>query len=329
MPIRRPRTPRSALRHVSLLETMARVAPEDPRFRAAQATFLTLRLFDHWLAFGAAVSAATSRALATTRDEIARLEVDADLRAVLAALTDALAHAPTAEPHPLLPRLLALGALLESRGHEAEAGDVFLTIARQADPITQLDLAFESRMRAGRCLRRAGELEWADRAYAQAMGLATRDRDRTRQLLARLGRAKVLWARGDHAVADALLDELIADAEQLPSTAVTSMLLHQRARLSWTREDRGAAVRQAFRAFDLGPGAAERDAILGALASWLEAMGATDAARVTRGALDAIRLAATRPSPRRAESDRATAIEVARAIAEALRAAGLAPEGTA
>lgn len=326
MPIRRRRTPSPALRHVSLLETMAAVAPEDPRFRAAQAAFLTLRLFDHWVAFGAAVSADSSRALTTTRDDIARLEVDAELRQILAAITDTLVTLPAAEPHPLLPRLHALAALLESRGHQAEAGDVFATIARHADPNTQLDLAYESLMRAGRCLRRAGELGWADQSYAQAAALAYRDRDRLRQLLARLGRAKVLWDRGDHAAADAMIDELIGDAEDAQSAVVTSMLLYERAQLSWARGDRGGAARQAFRAFDLAPGVPERDEILEALAAWLETMGAVDAARVTRGARETIRLAATRPSPRRAESDRATAIEVARAIAEALRGAGLAPE---
>ncbi|MBK7907104.1 MAG: hypothetical protein IPJ78_11155 [Gemmatimonadetes bacterium] len=326
MPIRRPRTPHPALRHVSLLETMATVAPEDPRFRAAQAAFLTLRLFDHWVAFGSVMTSESSRTLATTRDDIARLEVDAELRGILAAITETLVALPAAEPHPLLPRLHGLAVLLESRGHQAEAGDVYATIARHADPVTQLDLAFESQMRAGRCLRRAGELGWADQCYAQAAALAARDRDRLRQLLARLGRAKVLWDRGDHAAADAMIDELIADAEDAQSAVVTSMLLYERAQLSWARGDRGAAARQAFRAFDLAPGVIERDEILVSLAGWLEVMGAIDAARVTRGALEAIRLAGTRPSPRRAESDRATAIEVARAIADALRGAGLAPE---
>lgn len=319
MPIRRRSTPRPALRHVSFLETMAANAPEHSRHHAAQATFLALRLFDHWLAFGVQVTAPASQSLTTTCDEIARLEMDAELREVLSAMTEAIAELPEADPRPVLPHLFALGALLESRGQHAQAGDVFLTLGRHADATAQRDLAYDTQMRAGGCLWQAGDCDWADQAYSQAAQLATRDRDRPRVLHAKLGRAKVLWARGDLESADAAIDALIADAEEARSAAMTSRLLHERAALAWVRGEGEMAVRCSFRAFDLAPNGEDRDAILTALACYLEALDAPDAAQVARGAIDLHRLALSRPVPRSAESDRATAIELARQIARALR----------
>lgn len=196
MPIRRPRAPRPALRHVVLLETMASHAPADPRARAMHAVLLVLRLLDHWVALGDAVTAPGARALTATREGIALLDIDPVLRASLAAILDAMLALPEPDVQPVLPRLVALGTLLERRRYLAEAGDVHGTVSRLADPVADLDLAFESRMRTGDCLRAVGEYEWADQAYAQAAMLATRDRDPDRVARARRGRSDLLAARG-------------------------------------------------------------------------------------------------------------------------------------
>jgi hypothetical protein len=192
-------------------------------------------------------------------------------------------------------------------------------VSRLADPAVHLDLAYDSQMRSGACLRETGEHEWADQAYAAAAMLATRDRDRIRVILARRGRASVLRARGNLPAADDAIEQLITDSEQVQSATVTSLLLHDRATLAWARDDRAGAVRAAFRAFDLAPDGPDRERILGDVAHYLEAIGADDAARVARGVLEASRLALTRPTRRSAESDRATAIELARVVAQALR----------
>lgn len=318
MPIRRRSTPRPALRHVAFLETMASSAAGEPRHQAAQVVFLALRLLDHRLAFGAQITESASPSLAMTRDEIARLEVDDDLRVVLSALTDAIAAMSDGDALPALSPLFTLGTLLESRGHLAHAGDVFLTVARYADAEANLDLAYESQMRAGACSLESGDREWADKAFQRAAQLATRDHDVMRTLLAKLGRAKVLWAHGDHRAADAAIAELIADAEEAQSPAMTSRLLHERATLAWVRGECETAIRHSFRAFDLAPQGRDRDAILTALAAYLEALDAPDAAQVARGAIDLQRLANSRPVPRSAEADRATALELAREIARAL-----------
>lgn len=325
MPIRRRSTPRPALRHVAFLETMASSAADAPRHHAAQAVFLALRLLDHRIAFGAQVTESASQSLATTRDEIARLALDDDLRAVLSTMTDAIAAiapCPGSDALPALSPLFTLGTLLEARGHLAQAGDVFLTVARHTDADAHLDLAYESQMRAGACLRRAGEHDWADTAHVRAAQLATRARDTTRVLLAKLGRAKVLWARGDLLAADAAIIDLITDAEAAQSLAVTSRLLHERATLAWVRGECETAIGCAFRAFDLAPPGEDRAAILTALAAYLEALDAPDAAQVARGTIGLQRLASTRPVPRSAASARATSLELAREIARALRERG-------
>jgi hypothetical protein len=195
MPIRRPRTPPPALRHVVLLETMAAHAPTDARVRAMHAVLLALRLVDHWATLGTAVTMPGARALTATRAEIDLLDLDPMLRASLAALIDAMLALPAPDVQPVLPRLVALGSLLERRHYLAEAGDVFRTVSRYADPVSNLDLAFESHMRTGDCLRAVHEYEWADQAYAQASMLATRDRDPDRVERARRARSAVLATR--------------------------------------------------------------------------------------------------------------------------------------
>jgi tetratricopeptide (TPR) repeat protein len=224
MPIRRPRTPRPGLRHVVFLETMADLAAADPRQRAAHVTFLVLRLVDSWVAFGGAVTDAASRALAETRREIDSLVVDAELRAMLTNITDAVVALPDADPQPALPRIYALGKLLEERALLAEAGDVYRTVSRYADAAANLDLAYESNMRTGSCLRQAGEFEWAEQAYTSAGMLATRDRDRIRVIHARLGRAKVLWARAEFDAAEDAIAELIGESERNASDQLTALL---------------------------------------------------------------------------------------------------------
>ncbi len=319
MPIRRRSTPRPVLRHVAFVEAMAAHTDGDAGHDAAHVTFLVLRLLDHRIAFGPQVTASASPELASVRDELAQRVIDAELRAVLSTLVDAIAETPDDAGQAALSPLFTLGTVLGARGRHAQAGDVFLTVARLTDAAAQPDLAYESEMRAGTCLLTSGDREWADKAFLRAGQLALRQRDRQRQLLAKLGRAKVLWARGDHAAADGSIAELIAEAEEEQSAALTSRLLHERATLAWLRDDHELAVRSAFRAFDIAPQGQDRDMILTALAAYLEALDAPDAAQVARGAIDHHRLAQSRPVPRSLEAERTLAIELAREIARALR----------
>ena len=80
MPIRRPRGPKPALRHVAFLEAAEQAMEGSGERRSLQAAFLTLRLLDHWMALGAEVASPTAQVFAATRDAIGAVDDDAETR---------------------------------------------------------------------------------------------------------------------------------------------------------------------------------------------------------------------------------------------------------
>ena len=196
MPIRRPRGPKPVLRHVAFMETMASAVEGTPIHHGAHAALLTLRLLDHWIALGPEMASSENPSHHAAREATTTLSGDDEMRAALSSILDGIVALQEPDAQPLLPRVFALGKLLEQRGLVTQAGDVYSTITRYVDGAVHLDLAFDAHMRNGFCLRTAGEFEWADQAYATAGSLAARARDRVRVIYARAGQAKVEWARG-------------------------------------------------------------------------------------------------------------------------------------
>ncbi len=191
MPIRRPRTPKPSLRHIVFLEAMAQTSASGPLQPGAHATFLTLRLLDHWIPLGAALASPDAPAHRATRLAVNAIVGDVGLRRALGAVIDAIAALREPDAQPVLPHLRALALLLEGRGLTAQAGDVHQTITRLVNSATQPDLAYESLMHLGQCLRQTGEFEWAEQAFGNASVLATRERDTDRIAAAREARAEV------------------------------------------------------------------------------------------------------------------------------------------
>ena len=286
MPIRRPRTPKPALRHLAFLETMAGAPEQSPLYDGAYATLLTLRLLDHWLALGSDLADPNMTAHRVARESVVGLRGDAEMRAALLSILNAIASLQQPDPQPVLPRVYALGGLIERRGLLREAGDIYETVARYVDSSVHLDLAFDAHMRRGFCLRNNGEMEWADQAYGNAASLATRDRDRVRVVMARQGQAKVEWSRGNLPAADSAMEKLAVEAEELEAGRVLAMILHDRSVVARERGDVARAVRLAFDAFRKTADDFERERVLMDLASHLSAFGATDSASDALRALE-------------------------------------------
>lgn len=279
MPIRRPRTPKPTLRHIAFLEMLADTRETSPLRPGAHAAFLTLRLLDSWVKLGAPLADPGAQAHAAAREAVGALQADPELRGALGVILDAVEALQEPDVQPVLPRVYALGLLLEQRGLLAQAADVYQTVTRHVDSAAHLDLAYDAFMRTGYCLRHVGEFEWADQAYGNAGALATRDRDRIRVILARLGRAKVLWDRGNLPAADDAISELLVEAETIDSNVVTALLLHDRASLAWMRGDRVNAMKWLFRGYTLSPDDYDRERMLVDLAGYLSQFGAFDSAR--------------------------------------------------
>ena len=278
MPIRRPRSPKPTLRHVAFLETMAKSPERSPLHEGARAALLTLRLFDHWISLGSEMADSNATAHRVARDSVTALQGDQEMRAALLSILNAIASLQEPDAQPVLPRVYALGGLIERRGLLAEASDVYATVARHVDSIVHLDLAFDAHMRRGFCLRNNGELEWADQAYATAASLATRDRDRVRVLSARVGQAKVEWSRGNLPAADEALGRLAEEAEQLDAKRVHAMVLHDRSGVARHRGDLPRAIRHGYDAFCRTDDEFERERVLMDLASYLSLFGAHESA---------------------------------------------------
>jgi tetratricopeptide (TPR) repeat protein len=280
MPIRRPRGPKPVLRHVAFLELMAHAPEGDAVHRGSQASFLTLRLLENWIALGADLATPVSSAHRAACDAVSALSDDDELRAALGSVTDAIAALQEPDPQPVLPRVYALGKLYEQRGLMPQAADVYSTVARYVDSSVHLDLAYDAHMRHGFCLRNAGEFEWADQAYTTAGSLAARARDRVRVLTSRVGLAKNESARGNLPAAEKSLEELQCEADKLAATRLVALIMHDRAAVARHRGDIAAAVRLAFESFRRTSVEYDRERVLGDLATFLMLLGAHDTARV-------------------------------------------------
>lgn len=250
----------------------------SPLHHGAHAAFLTLRLLDHWMSLGADMANPEVPANRAAREATNQLAGDDEIRMALTSVLvaiDAL-HEPDAQP--LLPRVFALGKLLEQRGQIAQATDVYMTVTRYVDLSAHIDLAFDAHMRQGFCLRVSGEFDWADQSYATAASLAARARDRVRVIHARAGQAKVEWARGNLPAADEAMQQLADEAEKLDANRVLAMVLHDRSGIARHRGDLQRAIRYAFESFRRTTDRFERERVLMDLAGFLVQVNATESA---------------------------------------------------
>lgn len=286
MPIRRPRAPKPALRHVAFLETMASAPERSPLHDGAYAALLTLRLLDHWLTLGSELADPNVSAHRAAREAVNAIQGDAEMRAALSSILNAICSLQEPDAQPVLPRVYALGGLIERRGLLSEAGDIYATVARYVDSTVHLDLAFDAHMRRGFCLRTNGEFEWSEQAYASAASLAVRDKDRVRVITARQGQAKVEWARGNLPAADKAMEALATEAEQLDAKRVLAMVLHDRSGVARDRGDLPRAIRLGYDAFRRTADEFERERVLADLANYLSVYGATDSATDALRALE-------------------------------------------
>jgi tetratricopeptide (TPR) repeat protein len=295
MPIRRPRGPKPTLRHLPFLEAMATSEEGKHEYREARATFLALRHLDHWIALGAGGGAPTDRSTTITQEALGALGDDTELRSALESIVSAIPELSDADAQPVLPRVFALGSLLERRGRTRQAADVYATVVRHVDTSAHVDLAYDANMRMAASLRTEGQLDLADQAYAMAGTLAARTRDRVRVITSRVGRAKVTWVRGNLPATDDALQELEQEARAEGAVELVAMILHDRAALSNQRGDTQRAIRTVWDAYRLSPDEYDRERMLEDLAMFLGVVGAFDAAR---DALQLIELGSRQQSAR-------------------------------
>lgn len=201
MPIRRPRGPKTALRLVGLLERLES-APTEREREEAKAAFLTLRLLEQWLALGALLAAPKGRAYTAAATAVKRVTAPGfaePLHFILRGIL--MLRDPDAQP--FLRRAYQLGEAFESEGAFAAAGECYGLVTRHGtmeDPIL-----IDARIRRGFCHRAMGEYQWAELEYHRASSTAATTRDEWRGIVARVGLAKVLLAKGRTRESDRLM----------------------------------------------------------------------------------------------------------------------------
>lgn len=262
-------------------------AKSDSARRACTASFLTLRLFDEWMLSGGLVADAGFLSHAETVKAIDAITDDGETKTALARVAEAITMLHDPDAQPVLPRVFALGTLLEHRGRFAEAADVFATICRFVDVRAHFDIAYDAFMRQAFNLRMVGELDQAERAYETAGMHAGRMRDRSRVLQSRIGEAKVQWARGDLAGADAALGRIADEALALGDQRLHALALHDRAGVARHRGDLPRAVRLAYDSFRETTDDHARERVLSDLGNFLGLTGAFDTARAALTLLEA------------------------------------------
>jgi len=280
MPIRRPRGPKPALKHVAFLEAMDRMPEGDAARKPMEAAFLTLRVLDQWMWLGTDVSDPTSQVLTAAKTAVqTATKEDAEVASALNGILEAivLLHEPDAQP--VLPRVFALGGLYEQRGATALAGDVYSSVVKYVDSRAHFDLAYDALMRQAFCLRIEGVFDHAQRSYEAAGALAARARDRSRVLHSRIGEAKVQWNKGNLPAADAGLTEVVSELTALKDERVLPIALHDLACVARARDDVPRALRLAVDAFRRSTNEVEKERVLADIALLLSLTGAYETAR--------------------------------------------------
>lgn len=288
MPIRRPRGPKPALRHVNFLSAIAEQPESSAARDAFQAAFFTLRLFDEWMTTGEEIADPGFQVHAVTRDAVSALRSDPETQTALTRVIDAIVALQEPDAQPVLPRLFAYGGLLEHRGALLLAADVYATITRYVDSRSEFDLAFDALMRQGYCYRVSGDLEGAERAYENAGIIAGRVRDRSRVLQARIGEAKVVWAHGNLPLADEMLMEVAAEAEALGDLRLRALALHDAAVVARSRNDLPRALALVTESLRHTVDSHERERVLADLGTFLGLAGSFATARTALELLERV-----------------------------------------
>ena len=268
-----------SIRHLAFFEALAEMDEAQAEWRATSAGLVVLRLFDAWTDEGPAVTAPDAWGVRAVREAVALVDARTPVRRILEGIVDAMVASPDGDLDAIAPRLMAYGRALDYEGRWRLAADVFRTLVEHAHPIDDTDLAADANMRLGYCARMLGDSDEAAAAYRRAGEVARGAGDIVKVLRATIGEAKVALARGNLPHAESVLDETIRAAEREGLTEVRAMALHDRADVAHRRGDFELAIRLGYEALEGTAGPAERDRVLGDIASAFLDLGVRSAAR--------------------------------------------------
>ena len=270
----------AALSHLAFFEALASETDErSTRWRQLSAGLLTLRAFDAWLQHARrGESAPDAIVFMAVRAAVEQVEAGSTVRPVLLGALDAM-RVPGQRTDVVRGHLLAYAKRLQFDAGWRLAGDVYRTFVESRPPHDVSADAMEAAFQCGYCLRMAGDIDEAARAYDLGEAIAVAARDSYGMLRARVCQAKLSAHRGNLPRAEAELDAVIAAAEAAGCGRALSLALTDRMAIAGRRGQYEAAATFGYRALRCCEDELERDRILSDLATALGDAGHRQAAR--------------------------------------------------
>lgn len=182
------------------------------------------------------------------------------------------------DPGLIAPPMLSLATYLEDSAHYLEALDVLLTLERNAGSRLGAPHAIAAALQTGRVERKLARFDAADAAYARASALAIAAGDAVSTVLSGLGRANVLWGRGNLVEAERGYWQALHDARAVGERRVEARAEHGLGVALGARGQVPEAIPHLWQAFDLYDNEAESLIALSDLAFALSRLGAAASA---------------------------------------------------
>lgn len=270
---------RSGLPHLAYFKALAKETSEhNSIWRSTLAGLVAVRLVDAW-ADGVPLPAAGLRALERA---INMMDVDAPERAPLRQLYEGLlAESAGRRTHGEPVVLTKIRLYVDALWHAAEwhlAIDVCRTAIEHA--MTPAERATTPALydRLGNCLRAIGEADKALQAFETGRAMCAYS-DVESDLYLRISEANLEEQRGNSAVAERLLDEVLVDAAGGALPNVLARANHDRGAIAYHRDDDRAALSYYFIALGLYDSDVGRDRVLADIALVIFELGLRDDAR--------------------------------------------------
>lgn len=271
---------RPTLSHLPFFERLSRLEGGSAEFRAVSAGLVTLRLFDDWAVEGSDAMAGEAWCARAVREAIAAMDETISSRALLTSIVDAMeGNSPRSRVALVTPRLMAYARALQFDAEWELAADVYRTVLAHAHPLNDSDSVITSNLQLAASARTLARWDEAWEAYENAGEVAALTGDVMNMLKARIGEANVLANRGNLPDSERILDQTIADAEQLGMRELRSIALHARSYTAHARGDYDAAVAMQYLALQDARVGDQRDRVLADLAGSFFEIGLRSAAR--------------------------------------------------
>jgi tetratricopeptide (TPR) repeat protein len=272
--------PGPVLSHLPFFERLSAESDGSASFRAISAGLVTLRLFDAWVLEGSHVAAADAWGMRAVREAVFAMDEGTTSRALLASVLDSMDPGGASARIALVtPRLMAYARALQLDGEWSLATDVYRTVLAQADPLKDADSVINANLQLAACSRTLARWDEAWEAYGDAGEVAALTGDIMSLLKSRIGEANVLTDRGNLPEAEKILDQTIADAEQMGLKELRAIALQDRAHAAHRRGDYDASVAMQYLALQDVRTDSARDRVLADLAASFFEIGLRTAAR--------------------------------------------------